>query len=96
MNNAVFRVFISEQGGEGLKNQKYFMPSAICNTCGSLVHYHQGLIKKQASSCGSKDMKSVAGTYDPQGDSWVYTDRKGYIVKNVPRLTQTTIQQYGK
>lgn len=66
------------------------MPSAICNACGSLVHYRQGHIKKQQCKCGSKDLKAVAGTYDPSGDSWVYTDRKGYVVKNVPRLTTQT------
>jgi hypothetical protein len=67
------------------------MPSAICNTCSSLVHYRHGHLKKQKCFCGSSDLKAVAGTYDQEGDSWVYTDRKGFIVKNVPRNTQTNL-----
>lgn len=69
------------------------MPSAICNTCGNLVHYRQGHLKKQACQCGSKDLKAVAGTLDENGDSWVYTDRKGYVVASVPRLPLQTIHK---
>jgi hypothetical protein len=63
------------------------MPSAICNTCGSLVHYRLHL-KKQQCACGSKSLKAVKGIYNDVADSWVYQDRKGAIVKNVPRQTQ--------
>ena len=59
------------------------MPSAICNTCCSLVHWpYPGQIKKQTCSCGSKDLHAVKG--ELVGDSWQYSDRHGTVRKTEP------------
>jgi hypothetical protein len=60
------------------------MSSAICNTCGSLVHWphSKGYMKKQSCACGSKDLQAVKG--ELVGDSWQYSDRHGIIRKTEP------------
>ena len=56
------------------------MPHAICNTCGSLVHWPYGQHqKKQQCNCGSKELTAVKGKL--KGDVWVYADRQGVIRK---------------
>lgn len=65
------------------------MPSAICNTCGSLVHYRQGHIKKQACGCGSSALVAVKGTLNPGTLAWEYTDRHGMVRKTEPVFHET-------
>lgn len=64
------------------------MPTAICNQCRELVTYqhkpgnHQ---KKQTCSCGSHDLTSVRVQINYRDDTYEYFDRKGNLVKVVPR-----------
>jgi hypothetical protein len=60
------------------------MPHAICNTCGSLVHWpvSKGPMKKQSCACGGKDLQGMKGQM--VGDEWQYTDKKGKVKKTEP------------
>jgi hypothetical protein len=59
------------------------MPSAICNTCLSLVHWPYGQHqKKQQCNCGSKRLTAVKG--ELKGDNWVYSDKHGTVRKTEP------------
>ncbi|GEM_PF-4140298 len=76
------------------------MPTAICNTCNSLVHYHGKFIKLQKCSCGSHDLTSVHGRLTNDDNGWDYYDRKQNFVKhipfenNVPRDTKNNLLNY--
>lgn len=61
------------------------MPSAICNTCGSLVHWPYGKHqKKQKCSCGSQDITQVKGSLNATTMNWDYKDRHGTVRKTEP------------
>lgn len=66
------------------------MPTAKCNNCQNLVHWRHkggGSFNAQKCQCGSKDLTAVSGHLE--GNEWVYRDRKGNVVKIVPRDAKT-------
>jgi hypothetical protein len=68
------------------------MPTAICNNCKSLVHYHGKFIKQQHCACVNSYLTSVSGKLNNDATGWDYYDRKQNFVKhqpfiNVPRDT---------
>lgn len=60
------------------------MPTAICNKCNSLVHYHGKFIKQQSCECGSNDLAAVSGRLNNNATGWDYYDRKQNLVKHIP------------
>jgi hypothetical protein len=69
------------------------MPSAICNTCGSIVGWKPGKggLKKEVCRCGSNNLKAVAGRWNADFTGFEYYDRHGKMVKIVPRITENQI-----
>jgi hypothetical protein len=57
------------------------MASALCNTCGSLVHWlHQpGKHQKRVCECGSADLTRVYSKMSADGTKWIFRDASGMV-----------------
>lgn len=75
------------------------VPTAFCNNCQSLVHYHNKrgkFLKDQQCNCGSSNLTAVSGKLNGDGSGWDYYDRKQNFVKHEPlvNVPRDTVNQF--